>query len=276
MSNRNNLIGETYGKLKIIDYAEDYVSPKGKHGAMWLCQCECGNIKKIRESDLRSGRTKSCGMCVGYKKQFEVKKQKPKYRDITGQKFGRLTALYHAGSAKDKSALWMCKCDCGNEKVVTSTALLSGKTSSCGCLKREVAKDNSFKHGETKTRLYREWQAMKERCYRKTHQYYNRYGGRGISVCDEWKCDYLAFKKWAIENGYSDNLSLDRIDNDGNYCPENCRWATWEEQANNRSNNVVVFYEEKWLPINIVMNKLNKKYGYVYQHYRNLGLLKKM
>lgn len=158
-----------------------------------------------------------------------------------GQKFGRLKVIERADNNCHGQAQWKCVCDCGNFVVVPGYKLRSGHTKSCGCLKRENTSKIHKKHGETGNRLYVCWQHMKNRCNNPSKKYYCNYGGRGISVCPEWE-DYQTFRNWALSNGYNDDLTIDRIDVDGNYCPENCRWTTMVEQQNNRRNNHFVDY----------------------------------
>lgn len=159
---------------------------------------------------------------------------------MIGNRYGRLVVIEEAPS-RNGAAMWICKCECGNTtKPITGSDLRSGKVQSCKCLHNELLSQKMKKHGETKTRLHRIWQNMKRRCDTPSVGCYDVYGGRGIKVCEEWLHDYPAFRDWALANGYADDLSIDRIDPDGNYCPENCRWATTKEQSNNLRKNIVV------------------------------------
>lgn len=154
-----------------------------------------------------------------------------KFRDLTGKRFGMLTVLSLAEKRRG-ATMWKCLCDCGKTSVVRSSNLFRGATRSCGC--------QLVKHGKIGTRLYEIWLGMKARCYRKSHMWYMHYGGRGISICDEWSNDFQAFYDWAMANGYRDGLTIDRINNDEGYSPDNCRWATSVCQANNRRCNIIV------------------------------------
>lgn len=157
----------------------------------------------------------------------------PKIIDLTGQKFGRLTVIKYVGKDKHHFAHWLCRCDCGNEKTINSNALRSGVTISCGCYHSERTVKVHSKHNLSHTRLYTEWRHMKDRCLNPNHKAYSYYGGRGITICPEWKDDVQAFADWSYSNGYADNLTLDRIDANGNYEPSNCRWITQSEQMSN-------------------------------------------
>lgn len=163
-------------------------------------------------------------------------------RDLTGQKFGRLTVIGLDESKNTRKTYWICQCECGGIKSARSDSLLCGAIKSCGCMKREQDKVNLGRtiHGQEGTRLYLIWQKMKDRCLNTNNSHYHRYGGRGIKVCDEWHNSFVPFYEWAINNGYTEELTLDRIDNDGNYEPSNCRWVTMQEQCNNRSSNIKI------------------------------------
>ena len=154
--------------------------------------------------------------------------------DIKNMKFGRLTAV-SLSHKKNRSEYWNCVCDCGKKVVVRKCHLLSGAIVSCKCYQKEQKiKALSTSRGLSHTRIHRIWENMRNRCYYKKNPQFKYWGGRGITVCKEWKEDFLPFYDWAIANGYADNLSIDRIDVDGNYCPENCRWATAYEQEHNK------------------------------------------
>jgi hypothetical protein len=173
--------------------------------------------------------------------------------DRTGERFGRLVITRFIRVDKNWNYIWECKCDCGNIINVRYNNLLNGSTKSCGCLKREKTIERSTKHGLSGgqgnyTRLYRIWLNMRRRCNNRRDQDYPYYGGRGIKVCKEWD-NYAAFHDWAMKNGYADHLTLDRINNNGDYCPENCRWATRKEQARNTRQNHFITFNGKTMTI---------------------------
>lgn len=157
--------------------------------------------------------------------------------DMVGKHCGRLTVISRGEKrGAYTGAFWNCKCDCGNLTTVSGSDLRRGEIKSCGCLRIDaISKDPDQKH--TGTRLYAIWQGMKRRTTTKTNPRYADYGGRGITVCPEWRDSFEKFRDWALTNGYQDDLTLDRIDNDGNYEPSNCHWATYLEQGNNTRRN---------------------------------------
>lgn len=162
--------------------------------------------------------------------------------DLTGRTFGRWTVIQYEGINKAGSCLWLCKCECGNTKVVDGAELRRGNSKSCGCLNRELARERLYRHGASKDRIYAEWARMKRRCEGRTAYTKQHYTDRGINVCDQWANNFQAFYDHVSElpkygeTGYS----LDRISNDRGYEPGNVRWASPVEQANNRTNNVIL------------------------------------
>lgn len=157
----------------------------------------------------------------------------PPLIDLTGQRFGRLTALGRVPSRPGHTT-WLWRCDCGREIAADAYNVKTGHTNSCGCLQRERARLANTTHGQRHTRLYRIWVCMRNRCYSRSYHAFKHYGGRGIAVCEEWRDSFLAFHDWAMANGYRDDLTIDRIDTDGDYSPDNCRWATMAEQNENK------------------------------------------
>lgn len=178
---------------------------------------------------------------------------------LANRKFGRWTVIKEAEN-KGRHRAWICKCDCGNEKDVYQDHLVSGKSQSCGCFRTEkvsvVMREIKTKHNWYGTRLYKAWQSMKMRCTNPNNHNYENYGGRGIKLCEEWR-EFTPFKEWALNNGYDDTLTIDRIDVNGNYEPSNCRWTTIAVQNNNKRNNRFVTYNGRTQTVSQWAEELN-------------------
>jgi len=201
--------------------------------------------------------------------------------DLTHKQYGMLFVIERAEDCIDNKGIrrpvWKCRCDCGNVVYVKGANLQNHQTNSCGCLKiqksREHIKTVCYKHGDCangNTRLYRIWLGMMDRCKNTNGKDYYRYGARGITVCDKW-LSYPAFKDWALSNGYADGLSIDRIDNQRGYSPDNCRWATTEQQANNRTNNRLYQYHNQTHTIAEWSRILNIPYPCLYKRLVTYG-----
>ena len=178
-----------------------------------------------------------------------------KVKDLTNKRFGHLTVIkMNEERGPSNKVMCTCKCDCGNTVVVMSNSLTTGKTISCGC------KIQNKTHGMTDSRIYKIWADMKNRCTNVNNRSYSDYGGRGITFCEEWD-KFENFYKWSKESGYSDNLTIDRINVDGNYEPDNCRWDTYKQQNDNRRNNIYIEYNNE----TITLKELSRQTGINYQ-----------
>lgn len=232
MSKIVDITGNIYGKLKVR-----MLSQQRRHGkTAWVCDCECGNDVVVTGTALKTGNTRSCG-CL-------PRSQTKQIPDYIGRKFNNLTVVSYD---KDKSLIkkqrfWMCRCDCGNSDLISVSGhkLTHNKVTRCYDCARKAATENRKTHGMKYTRMYSVWGGIKERCLNENAPDYYRYGGRGIKICKEWEEDFVSFYDWAMKNEYSDNLTIDRIDVDGNYEPDNCRWATLKEQARNKRDTIYI------------------------------------
>jgi hypothetical protein len=215
-------IGHVFGRLTVLNF--DGGLPRMAKLAMF--SCECGVQKKIRLAHVVKGITVSCG-CV-----------KQKFQAPTGSIFGRLTVKNDTVKRETGNRKVLCRCDCGTEKLVGVWELSNGVTKSCGCLVVEQIKTLCLSHGGEGTPIYNVWHSMKSRCQTPSAGAYKRYGARGITVCKEWTDSFVKFRNWAKDAGYGEGLQLDRINNDGNYEPTNCRFVSPIVNANNRGNHV--------------------------------------
>ena len=183
------------------------------------------------------------------------------FKNLTGLKYGRLTVIEISSKDKNGHYYWLCECDCGKIKKILGTHLLRGNIKSCGCYNSELA---SIRQKEKQIipnkRIRHIWESMKSRCYNNKNISYKNYGARGIKICDEWinkENGLINFYNWSIDNGYKDDLTIDRIDVNGNYEPSNCRWATWQKQCNNTRNNIKIEYNSEYENICYFIKKYN-------------------
>ena len=214
--------GDRFGKLIVDRSVRD--SDK-QYEEMWICLCDCGGKTLASTRDLLRGDHRTCGCS----------------KSKVGRKFGRLLVLEAVGHTEQGRIQYRCKCDCGNEII---THNVGDCKTNCGCISSELRKISATIHGDSKTRLHRIWRLIINRCNNSKTKRFHNYGGRGISICDEWTLPkgqgYINFKEWSMNKGYEDHLTIDRIDNDGNYEPGNCRWTTTQIQARNTSYNVYI------------------------------------
>lgn len=167
----------------------------------------------------------------------------PRRIDLAGKHFGYLKVIERSENTKYGEACWLCECKCGTRKIIGGYKLRKGITKSCGCLAAELSSERKKTNGKKGVRLYRIWQGMIQRTTNPNNNEYKDYGGRGIDICKEWRNSFETFEKWANENGYADNLTIDRKDNEKGYSPDNCRWITQREQNRNKRSNHYLTYK---------------------------------
>lgn len=223
------MLGKKFGRLLVLER----VNNKGNN-VVYRCQCDCGHEINVIGSCLRSGNTKSCGCLAKEVRQKTGRRSKGRVSarsvDLIGQRIGRLIVLDRADKTASSQQRWRCLCDCGKETFTTTGHLRSGHSKSCGCLGLERATASKIKHGNSNTKLFRVWNGIKQRCSNPNSNVFKWYGAKGVKVCEEWK-DFSRFYAWATSNGYEDGLTIDRVDPNGNYEPNNCRWITRSENS---------------------------------------------
>lgn len=223
------MIGKKFGRWTALSQAESKKDHRGYNITMIKCRCDCGVERDVMKYTLLNGKSQSCGC-----RHSEIMHNMFPDSDMIGKRFGRGVVDSFA-YMKNRSKVWNMVCDCGNKYVASTADLHRKHVLSCGCYHR----DDRTIHGgvANKERLFGIWMGMRRRCSDKNNIGYERYGGRGIIVCKEWDNDYAVFREWALANGYKDGLTIDRINFDGNYCPDNCRWVTPTQQTRNTSYN---------------------------------------
>ena len=237
-----DLTGKRFNKLIVLKNTNE----REKNGSIiWECRCDCGNIVKLSTSEIKRSNRKSCG-CLN------------KMDNLEKRKFGRIQVVKFLYFDKNQhSPFYLCKCDCGKEKIINGYSLKHGKTQSCGCISKEIQHNKKTIFEEDK-RLYGIWSGIKSRCNNPNTTCSKYYYQKNITICDEWLV-WSNFKKWALANGYNDTLTIDRINNKGNYEPSNCRWVNYEEQANNTSNIKLLTFNNITLSLSQWSRKLNIK-----------------
>lgn len=254
MAQKIDISGKRFGWLIVLGDSGKRTSNKK---ILWHCLCDCGNTCDLSKDRLMKDVVPSCG-CQNQKKAIHI-----------GDRFGKLTVVETLGSVNG-DVVWKCMCDCGKEHNVTTKALNFGQVKSCGCLKHEAG-ILKRKYNKRDRKLYFRWLNIRERCYNPNNPAYKNYGGRGIKMCAEWKADFYAFRDWAIENGYNDFLSIDRIDNDKDYSPDNCRWTTVKVQSNNRRSNRFIEIDGIKKTLSEWCNEYNIKYSTVQKRLYKYG-----
>lgn len=272
-----DLIGKKFGRLTVLEIQKKqlYKQNGTKNGSMYycVCKCDCGNIKTVELSHItQSGRKIiSCGCAA--KEYAESLKSK----GFIGKKYNRLTIIKEVENKKGKRYV-LCKCDCGKEKEINLSNVIRGISKSCGCASVEAVKKHFITHGMTHSKIYFVWCGIKRRCYNKNCRNYKDYGGRGIEMYNEWLGDngFINFYNWALKNGYDKTkngkeCSIDRIDVNGNYCPENCRFITIQEQSRNRRDTIYVFCDGKKETLKGACEKKCIKYTKAYYEIVKMG-----
>lgn len=266
-----DLTGERFGKLLVVGKAEPRIDSQGKEISMWKCQCDCGKEVNVSTRNLKYKYTTSCGCLRQGNKGIGT--------NLIGQKFERLTVIKEIPKAERKSPdfKWLCKCDCGNETISTTSKLINGHQVSCGCKRTERVAQLNRKYKCTNKHLYGVYKAMINRCTNENDPSYHNYGGRKVTVCDEWLNDFDAFADWALSNGYvldapQWQYTLDREDNEKGYSPDNCRWVTMQVQQNNKRTCRMIEYGGETHSIADWARIYGMKYKYLYNRLTYQGM----
>lgn len=242
-----DMTGKRFGKLTVIRRSEDKPTKRGDGMVMWECLCDCGRTIVTTRTELIKGFKKDCGCSRDY-------------HEVVGEKFGRLTVLKIIPAGTLSSYIHAeCRCECGKITHPPVRRLMDGSVKSCGCLSLDKMAQSNTKHNMSGSRLHHIWKGMNQRCSNPNNTSFEYYGGRGIMVCEEWKGKhgFENFYKWSMNNGYTEELTIDRIDVNGNYEPNNCRWVDCETQFYNKTNNTIVnVYGEK-----LNVKQISEKYG---------------
>lgn len=303
----DDIIGKKYGHLTVIREAEPkfYNNDTTKRYRQVLCQCDCNN-KTMLTRELHTLIKSNMASCGCARRKVKVVESKPlhgwRFQDLTGKQFTNLRVIEYTRTkrvGKNNAAVpyWKCECVCGNIVEVAGMSLRSGNTKSCGCLhhttdengkQQLIACKPTTTHDKSKTRLYRIYRGMVNRCFTESCNAYKDYGARGITVCSDWYNPalrrntegFMNFYNWSIANGYHDplpgqprkeHLSIDRKDNDGPYAPWNCRWVTMKTQANNQRNTKYFTINGETLPYSAVEEKYGLVPGYISSHLSGKG-----
>ena len=261
--------GQIFGNIKVLkradgdlDRCRNSMKERGRTtDPKYTCECLiCGKIFDRNISAIKNNKYKNCGC-------------KTLQYDLTGKKFGKLTVIKSLGLDTHSEMNWECVCDCGNKYIAKSYSLRKGTTKQCKECAIKQMSENSRKYVVFSKRLKECYVNMKTRCTNKNQDPFNRYVNRGIELCEEWENDYNKFQTWALNNGYSETLTLDRIDNNKGYYPENCRWVTRREQANNRRTSLFLIYKGKKDTLANWARNLNIPYNYIqYRVYKGKTL----
>lgn len=259
-----NLIGKKFGKLTVLEFSHSKYKSSISY---WKCKCDCGNEIITSTPQLKKeNKPRSCG--CSRNNMWENK-----FGLLIGSKYNRWTILEKYEKKKNnRQYFYKCQCDCGGIGIVSASSLRNGRSKSCGCVKNESASKRFTKHGMSRERLYHIWNSMIHRCYDKTSKSYPIYGGRGINVCKNWKDSYACFKDWSLNNGHQNDLTIDRINNNEGYFPENCRWITKREQSNNKRNTPMFTYNGKTQSLSFWASELGIKYSILYKRINRMGL----